>query len=244
MFTRFIPTLGRKKFKQQYLKELSETGARIRAEIDKKMNEVKAVDQQLNEAITDTKKLTHDITAKLNTRLKITRNSLKSIMRNLRDGIVMLDYSGRVIEMNLASFKVKKDQFIGLDFNDLAANMGMTVDGDCLHIKSCFFEDLSIHIFDKSCKHADTDCDCSDCPVPLEELEQYLHTTISLPESVKLKTGSGEHVKCSLNFKIFDNSPSNVQDVTYVLFFKCLQRASDVKADLSELTGRHSTFKG
>ena len=229
MLSRFIPSLNKKQ-RQQRLKELEDNTKLIRAEIDKKLAEVKEVDKQLADVLTDTQNLTHNIQQKLHMRLKITRNSLKTIMHSLRDGIVLLDHSGCVVEMNLTSFKITdKDNFIGKSFNELSQELEIALpSGSPLQISSEFFEELSSQIFNKSCGVQNCDDDCANCSVPLSELEFYLDTRLSLPENVKIKVGQDDSTKCGISLKIFDNSPENVRDVTYVLFFKRLQRIGDL----------------
>jgi hypothetical protein len=229
MLSQFIPSLKNKKQRQQRLKELEDSAKLIRAEIDKKLAEVKAVDKQLADVLTDTQHLTHSIQQKLNMRLKITRNSLKTIMHSLRDGIVILDYSGNVVEMNLASFKITdKDHFIGKSFNELAQELEITLPGDVpFQVDPKFFEEFSTYIFEKTCPSLSCDEDCANCVYPLSELEAYLKAKIRLPNSTKIKIRHDSTTNCNVNFKIFDNSPEDIRDVSYVLFFKRMQRIGD-----------------
>jgi transcriptional regulator with PAS, ATPase and Fis domain len=192
--------------RKQRLKTLQDTAQDNRKEIERKLKEAKAVDQQLAQVLSDTHELTSSIQEKLASHLKITRNTLKNICHNVREGIVILDNEGKVIEANEAFIKmcIFGDELVGTNFKSLCMRTHPTADGKPFEIDSNF-KGIAEDVF-KNKKFAE--------PL-LPEVVIEIH-----PEGV-------EPFKCTFAMTTLDNSPEHVDDVSFILFFRCLKRASD-----------------
>lgn len=218
------------------LAQVKESSCAERQPISSRFQQVKDVDDQLTQVITDTKNLTSSIQEKLSGRLKITKNTIKSICQNLREGVIIVNYIGKVIEVNTAyekSFVVERDKLIDLDFSDVIKNQNATEsDGSEFILTQQFFQDISKNVFHREdCKK-----DCSICTIKCHE--NYFDGVFNPQnEAVILMKPTGKKPRAvAFSFSILDNDPMKEEDVSYILFFKNLQRADDY-------TGKYVAFK-
>lgn len=216
-----------KKARRQRLDQVNDVAASNRAVIKARLQEVTAVDQQLFQVVSETKTLTNSIKDKLSTHLKITRNTLKSICQNLKEGVILVDYTGSVIEVNNScerTFSLTKEAMLGKSFSQICDKLNaIKEDGGEIHLTQNFFNSLSTNIFTRiNCKR-----DCKTCTAPdcLKNVEDYFKGEFNPQIEVMLRLqppGYEKSVKCSFSFSVLDNDPESVEDITYILFFKIL----------------------
>jgi hypothetical protein len=209
------------------LAQVKESSKLERGSICDRFQQVKDVDDQLAQIITDTRNLTSSIQEKLSGRLKITKNTIKSICQNLREGVVIVNYEGKVIEVNTAyekSFIVERDAMIGMDFSEVIKQQAAAeADGSKLALTKEFFKNMSKSVFNRlDCKK-----DCDICTTRCDQT--YFDGTFN-PQNeavISMKpTGKKPHM-VAFSFSILDNEPESEEQVSYILFFKNLQRADD-----------------
>jgi len=189
------------------LKLAMDSASNGRAAIKSKLREAKLVEDQLTNLISETCNLTITLQEKLNSRLKLTNNSIKTIYKNLREGVILLDFKGNVLDVNESYEKIfqhTKDEFLGGDFSGVIAHMIATkLDGSSLEFSKEEFLKMSNKI-------------CKECKDPA--IEEILTFT---------QEGSKRKKKLSIKISLLDNAPERIEDVIYVVFFKPLNRAED-----------------
>ena len=172
--------------------------------IQNRLKEALVVDKQLAQVISDTKELTTQIQAKLDSKLKITRSTLKSLCHNIREGMIISNYLGKVIETNKAfedSFSLN-DSAVGMNFIQICEKLNpMNEDGTKYELTQDF-KALSKTIF--KFKHFNA------------VIQSELVVEICMPGK--------NPFKCMFSVSVLDNSPERVEDICYVLFFKCFNR--------------------
>lgn len=191
--------------RKQRLKDMQDSALLIRNDIDKKFKDTKIVEQQLADVIEETKKLTTSIQNKLSSRLKITRSTLNSVCKNLKDGVVIVDHLGKVLETNLSfekSFLMKKDDVIGSDFKVMCKKLhAVKKDGEHFEIKQTF-EEMSKLVIDR--------------------IKDGSGSMIMQPETaLEVHLSDDEAFKCTMTITTLDNDPVCIEDVSFILFFNC-----------------------
>ena len=86
----------KKKSKLELKQQVTDLTSRNRKAVEEKLNELISVDAQLSQLINETKNMTLSLREKLGGYLKITRNTIKSICQNLREGVVLIDYQAPI----------------------------------------------------------------------------------------------------------------------------------------------------
>jgi len=198
-----------KKTKQLRLKELEETAINNRKVIDGKMKEAKVVDQQLAKILSETRELTATISQKISSRLKITQKTLKTIVTSIKEGVVILDYIGTVIETNGVfekTFLNTDKSILGMNFKELCGTLNPKTEDGEKYALTPNFTALSTDVFNRS-----------DKAVKIIQPEIVLEVN---PIEI-------EPFKCIFSLSKLDNDPETVDDVSYILFFKCLKRSAD-----------------
>jgi len=201
------------------LKKLKEAAIVNRIEIEKKLKDTKIVDQQLVQVISDTRQLTTVINQKLNTRLKITNKTLKSICHNLKDGVIIVNHTGKVVEVNLAFetiFTVPKSEVIGANIRELCVRLAALQDGCKLEMID--FDKNSRTTLEHSINKKEKKCtkNCFECDSSCENnLDVHLNVELEVHPS------DTKSFICNVGISALDNDPEQLDDVHFILFFKC-----------------------
>lgn len=188
--------------------QMEETALSDRKVIENKLKDAKAVDQQLAKVLSDTRELTSSIQLKLSTRLKITKNTIKTIVRNVKEGIVILNSAGTVIESN-SSFEntfTCGEGILGSDFKQICNILNPLKEDGERFILTPDFKFLSQSIFDS----------------------KNFATEIQPEIMLEVHPCNLDSFKCTFSLSVLDNAPEHVNDVSFILFFRCLKRSADL----------------
>lgn len=167
-----------------------------RLAIDNKLKEINDIDIQLSKVISDTKELTHLIQEKLSMRLKITPKTIKTIVTNIREGIIILNSVGDIIEIN--DYFIKKYSFkSNMNFKDICKDLKCTHDDKPFKLL-IDFEDMSKKIFNMK----------NESNIIQDEILITIDKIDNLP------------FDCLFSMKVLDNDPIDKKDVCYIMFFK------------------------
>ena len=228
----FFSTKRATQRKQRIVQKVEEVTSPNRAAVKAKFLEVEAVDKQLAQVISDTKSLTSSIQDKLSTHLKITRKTLKSICQNLKEGVILVDYAGKAIEVNHSyekMFGATREQVIGVDFTMITERLrAKKLNGENLMLTSNFFAALSKNINYRI--NCELDCDICTTRYCLQSIEDQFKGAFNPQTEVQIMVHPSNHekpIKVAFSFSVLDNDPIHTEDVTYILFFKILRRAED-----------------
>ena len=200
--------------RKHQISKLDELANSTRSAIRARLKEVESVDAQLKQVIDETKQLTTHITEKLATQLKITRKTLKSVCHNLRDGVVVINSSGRIIDVNPAGtymFGYDYDDLLGYDLNFLLRLIDTKKEsGEVFELDGSFFEDMSHNIF----YHLSSDINT----IPKVNIDSYLIGELS--HTAVMSKISDRITKLSISISVLDNDPDQFEDITYLVFFR------------------------
>jgi transcriptional regulator with PAS, ATPase and Fis domain len=190
------------------MKALEDAATINRKIIDGKLKEASIIDQQLTNLLNDTKTLTKTVREKLSGRLKINSKTLKSICRRINEGVVILNSDGVVLEANKAFEDLFLDgnSIINNEFKSICDKLQPTNEYGEKFSLSPNFKELARSIFDSK-----------DFITPIQpEISLFVN-----------QKDSSEQSKCIFSLTVLDNDPNEVEDVTFMLFFKCLMRSTD-----------------
>jgi transcriptional regulator with PAS, ATPase and Fis domain len=191
------------------MKSMEESHVNNRTVIEGKLKAANVVDEQLDSVLAETKALTTDIQHKLSTKLKITRNTIKTIVHSVKEAIVILDNKGTVIESNSAfedAFTCSR-RMIGLNFKEICKVLNPTTEDGKKYELTPDFNSLSQSIFDT----------------------KNFKTDIQPEIMLDVNPCHFDSFKCLFSLSILDNEPEHVSDISFILFFKCLKRATDLE---------------
>jgi len=190
------------------MKALEDAATINRKIIDGKLKEASIIDQQLTNLLNDTKTLTKTVREKLSGRLKINSKTLKSICRRINEGVVILNSDGIVLEANKAfeDLFLDGESIVNSKFKSICSKLEPTTEDGKKYSLTPNFKQLAQRIFDSK-----------DFTTPIQ-------AEISLFVNQK---NHPEQSKCIFSLSVLDNDPTEVDDVTFMLFFKCLNRSSD-----------------
>ena len=200
-------------------KQLKEAALINRSEIEKKLKDTKIVEQELTQVVMDTKTLTKIINKKLTNLLKITNKTLKSVCQSLKDGVVIVDYNGIIVETNNSFeniFLVPKDEVIGANLGELCVRLDALKDG--CKFEMIDFKEISNKALDHSLARKKRDCskNCFPC---IKQCEDSAKVNLNIDLEV-YPTGSKSFL-CNVAITALDNDPEQLEDVNFILFFKC-----------------------
>lgn len=182
------------------LKSLEDNALKNRKEIESKLKEAKIVDQQLDQVLLDTKKLTASIQQRLSNRLKITQKTIKTICSNMSQGVVILDYLGHAVEINNSFKRMFAINTVDFNFHKICNTLNpLTIDG------KKFSTNLNFEIE-------------SDIAFKSKTFDLILQPKIELEVHPKDK----EPFKCILEISVLDNNPETMEDVSFIIFCKRL----------------------
>ena len=205
------------------IKNLQATAMMNRSEIDSKFKEVCDTDTQLNLLLSETKNLSEVVQKKFKTKLRITSNTLKTICHYLKDGIILLDYRGHVIDTNEAFKKnIYGDaNIVGHDIEDIMNLLGAeNNNGDRFQITSAFFENLSSNIFTNVSNHS----------ISKDQVFDYFKkiSTFNTDTKLSIQPLTKKHpVRVSMTLTILDNTPESLKDITYIIILNNSRRSTD-----------------
>jgi transcriptional regulator with PAS, ATPase and Fis domain len=209
-----------KKIEHSRLNKVKTDSNFVRQPISTRFQKVKEVEDQLNLAVAETIRVTSSIQERLGAHLKITHNTIKAVCQNIREGVIIVNYAGKILEVNSSyekNFFLKYDDLIGVDFVELIKQQHATeVDGTEFVLAKNFFKSVSKKIFNHT---------------TVEAVNYFDGTFHPQSEAIIMLTPPGEKTKmASFSFAIMDNDPICEEEVSYVLFFKNMQRAEDYAA--------------
>jgi len=206
-----------KKVQRERLNKVKTDSNVVRQPISSRFQKVKEIEDQLALAVIETIRVTNGIQEKLGAHLKITHNTIKAVCQNIREGVIIVNYAGKILEVNCSyekNFFLKHDDLIGMDFVELIKQQAATeVDGTAFNLDKNFFRSMSKKIF-----HHTT----------IEPVNYFDGTFHPQSEAIIMLTPPGEKTKlASFSFAVMDNDPICEEEVSYILFFKNMQRAED-----------------
>lgn len=191
------------------IKSLEDSAFNNRKVIERMLNEAKDVDQQLAKVLSETRELTTSISQKISSRLKITQKTLKTMVMSIKEGIVILDYRGVVLETNGVfekTFLNSDSSILNINFKELCGKLEPCTEDGKRFVLTPNFLDLSPAAFNREDKAV----------------------MVIQPEIIlEVHPKESEPFKCIFSLSILDNDPENVDDVSFILFFKCLKRSAD-----------------
>jgi len=197
---------GASRFKEKVgLRQVTEQAAKNHAMVRAKFKEVDEADAQFMKLISETKHLTASVSEKLDMHLKITRSTVKSICQSLRDGVVLIDFSGKIIDLNGSCekiFTIQKDSILGDTFNHLMRALHLKLNGVQFNFSTEFFKELSEKIFGH------------------QQLESPDGIDLGQEISLSAQPAGCDKFNVVFSFSVLDNEPSKVEDVTYMVYFK------------------------
>jgi hypothetical protein len=211
--------------RRQQMSTLNDVSSNNREAIRAKMKETEAIDSQLREILKETKILTLSVREKVNSQLKITQKSIKSLCQNFGEGVVIANHRGEIVEVNDSCenvFGIKKDTLVGQSFAYLADKLKTEKEsGESFTLDTEFFELLSKNLFNRIV----CDCDCKTCITPrcLGDIKKYFADFNPTTETVLFFHPCERTQKAMFSFTVIDNDPDMIEDVTYIMFFKLQQ---------------------
>ena len=210
------------------LEELTRTR---REEIRRRLTEVDSVNLRLKETVKETQAISFALIGKLKKELKVAKKTLTSITRRIKEGVVLINYKGDVLQVNPAAeklFGVREDDFLGKNFKESLGAMLETKlpDGQPLGLKPGFYAELSEKIFEAVKQYTNGQKYRESNRIFNEMLPDMIQPEVEVPLCVK--DASGKKLKLNFMFSILDNDPEDVSDITYVyLFSRSVRNAAD-----------------
>jgi hypothetical protein len=234
----FLGITKSSKLRGDNLKQLKEAALITRNEIEKKLKDTKIIDQELAQIISDTKQLTTAINQKISTRLKITNKTLKSICHSLQDGVIIVDNKGLIVEAN-ASFEklflVNKAEILGANLKELCARLDALKDGCKFELVD--FNVISTIALEHSISRKNKECskNCGPCTKNCD-----VSAMVNLNVGLEVHPAGAKSFICDVAITALDNDPEKLEDVNFILFFKCQEapkreRRKSTRANSSRL---------
>ena len=198
---------------KNHLSTINDISTKSRSLIQSRLKEVEEVDKQLKQVLSETKKLTISIREKLETKLKINRSSLKMLCQNLQDGVILVNFTGSIVEINQSCkdiFGISHDDLINKDLSYLTSKLRMKKTDGCLFdLSTNFFEALSHNIFYRLVND-ETNVD----------IESYFRGIMPQNETKLHSNFNNEEREFTISLSILDNDPDDIDDITYIIVFK------------------------
>lgn len=204
---------------------LEEMTSKRRQEIRGRLAEVDNVNHRLRETVKETQVISVALIGKLKKELKVAKKTLTGMTRRLKEGVVLINHIGDVIQLNPAGeklFGVKEEDFVGKNFKDSLGKVIQTKlpDGQPLGLKASFYSELSAKIFESVKKYTNGQKLKESNRIFKETLPHLIQPDTEVPLTVKC--ADGKNLKLNFMFSILDNDPEDVSDITYVyLFSRC-----------------------
>jgi PAS domain-containing protein len=198
---------------KNHLSTINDISTKSRSLIQSRLKEVEEVDKQLKQVLSETKKLTISIREKLETKLKINRSLLKILCQNLQDGVILVNFTGSIVEINQSCkdiFGISRDDLINKDLSYLTSKLRMKKTDGCLFdLSTNFFEALSHNIFYRLVND-ETNVD----------IESYFRDIMPQNETKLHSNFNNEEREFTISLSILDNDPDDIDDITYIIVFK------------------------
>jgi len=201
------------------LNKFKETASANRSEIEKKLKDTKILDQELSQLILDTKALAKTVNKKLTSRLKISSKTLKSVCYGLKDGVIIVDHNGIIIEANAAFekiFLVPREEVISANLGELCVRLDALKDGCKFEIID--FKEISNTALKHSFLRKNKQCskNCLECDKQCEASSK-----VNLNVELNVYPKGAKSFLCNVAITALDNDPEQIEDVNFILFFKC-----------------------
>lgn len=198
-----------------------------REEIKKKLEKLSEVNKQLELAVRETQAISVKLIEKLNKELKVAKKSITSICSKLKEGVILVDASGKIIQLNPAGeklFGIKNKVVVGKQFQEVIAWLDpIIIDGhetQKVIMAPEFFEDLSSRLLNDF-KSWDPSVNryvyCNEC------LKKEVPGLFDLEKEKVLSAYSScqqEPVEVTFTFSILDNDPNDANDLIYIFIFR------------------------
>jgi PAS domain-containing protein len=200
-----------------------------RAEIQKRLEEVSELNTQLAAVVQETHSISAAVMDKLKKELKIAKKSLTSICRRLKEGVLLVNNTGQVVEVNTAGQKmlgVTSTDLIGRQLTEMVSWVKGENQTTPIVLSVDFFENLSTNLLERAITDHTVDKDRIDDLLP-----EFLNFEHEITLDVHLAK-IGQPFKFFMTFSILDNDPENLNDVTYIFLFRPINTRAD---DLNEL---------
>lgn len=188
-------------------------------QIKKKLEMVKHINKELGTAVNETKELSKNLSVKLKKNLKSSKEELVSSMcENLKEGIIILNHCGNIIQINSAAeklLKIKKSDVLEKSLINLLNITDVNVRA---------FENFSKIII----KTINNNLNGKTKFIKIKDLiykEHFLGCNIlydNFPVNLILPRCKKESTFL-INISILENSPSDLDDINYVLTIEKLK---------------------
>jgi len=195
-----------------------------RNEIKDKLAEVEKIGRDLEEAVRQTQEMSSKLSEKISKECKTARKSLTSISAKLREGLIIMDSSGKITHLNRTGLKI-----FGLQEKDVIGKTLVEVIecGNNLHdangnivakpiLRENFFSDLSQRLLDRVKDSTEKYLVCNECLK--DELPFCFDGGIEHPMAVEI-IYQGRQIKLKVTLSVLDNDPDDLIDVNYIFLF-------------------------
>jgi hypothetical protein len=206
-------------------------------EIKKRLEEINVINDQLHSVVSETQLLSLSVMKKLKGELKVAKKSIISICKKLREGIVLLDWQGNVVQINDAAekmFSIYEKPYLNKPFTDLIKTMDFGHDCSLPH-DELFFKELSNRILNKihctdHCESCTGTKSCTTCTSDKikSELPSFFDLENEIVTQIVLNKG-GKPFRFGFSFSMLDNDPERITDVIYIFLFKELSKTKVVE---------------
>ena len=194
-----------------------------KAEIKEKLEVVSKINEQLMVAVRETQATSVELIKKLKSELKVAKKSLTSVCEKLKDGVLLADHTGAVIQANKAVETMIGAKVIGRKLDELVESIatldGKKLDGIKFQFTPEFFGDLS----DKLLARIEAGCTvstkhniCNRCLS--EQLLSHFNLTGDVTLTACLNCPGRPEV--SFSFSILDNDPESLADLIYIIVIR------------------------
>lgn len=197
-------------------------------EIKRRLGELTETNKRLRLAVTETRVASVTVMNKLRKEFVTAHRSLSGICKKLKEGAILLNFKGEVVQLNEAAeklFGVDEASALQASFSKIITEMNpILLDGRALDLTETFFSDLSCRILNKlQC----TKCDgCSREQRIKSQLPSFFDMENDAVTEVQL-TRNGKQLMTNFTFSILDNEPQTLNDLTYVFLFTSAKRSRD-----------------
>lgn len=196
-----------------------------RDEIKRKLKEMADVNIQLDTAVKETQEISVSVIKKLSKELKMAKKSITSVCSKLKEGIILVDSAGAIIQLNAsgeALFGIESKAVVGRDFSEVVEWLDPSIDstGEQISMQKNFFTKLSNKLVTKLKKWDQSEnrylfCNCC--------LKKELPAWFDLDNEIVINafvSSTATPARMAFSFSILDNDPESLKDIVYIFIFR------------------------
>ena len=181
--------------------------------IKKKLDEISNTNHKMSEVIANTKSANLQLAMKLKSRLKHGDLSFKSFSEKLSAGVMILDYQGKITQMNAKGREILNLTFaecIGKSVFDLIRDVEpINPPGKTVVFNKQFFNDLSEGVF----------ATAQDPNLTMKPGDLLCLMQPNDEQHVKIHSVNVDQMDLKFTFSVIENDPDELTDISYVIVF-------------------------